>query len=102
RKPEAGADSDRFGGEERFENLRPQVRGNAGSAVLGLEQDAMGLLQSAQGELAGLGRASHRLEGVVDKDDQDLLDLVGAGADLGQLRVQLQCQFDLCVTKIRL
>ena len=90
RQAEAGALADILRREERIEDPRLHVVRHAGAVVVDLENDrvAIGVVPRAHDERAAPVRGDHRLFGVDDQIQQDLLALVRVGEHLRQSRGQ--------------
>ena len=86
RQPEAGALADLLRREERIEDLRLQLVGNARAVVVDLEHHRflLGVVPGANDEHAAAVGREHRLLGVDDQVEQHLLDLVAVGEHLRQ------------------
>ena len=83
---EAGALADFLRREERIEDLRLHLVGNARAVVVDLEDDRLliGVVPGADDEHAAAVGRQHRLLGVDDQIEQHLLDLVAVGEHLRQ------------------
>ena len=86
RQPEAGALADLLGREERIEDARLHVFRHARPVVVHLEDDRVlrQVVPGADDQRAAAVRAEHRLLGVDDQVEQDLLNLVRIGEDARQ------------------
>ena len=78
--------ADLLGREERIEDLRLQILGDARAIVVDLENDRflVGIVPGADDEHAPSVRREHRLLRVDDEVEQHLLDLVAVGEHLRQ------------------
>ncbi len=85
-EPEAGSLSDLFRREERIEDPILHLFGKPGPIVVDLDDDrfTIAIVPGAHGQRAAAVGALHRLLGVDDQIQQDLLDLMAVGEDLGQ------------------
>ena len=86
RQAESGPLAHFLGGEERVEDLRLQVVGNAGAIVVDFEHDRFlpRVVPRPHHERAASVRGKHRLFGIHDQIQQHLLDLMAIGEDLRQ------------------
>lgn len=90
-KAEPGADTDRFGGEERLEDAGLELERNAGPIVLDVEEDAAGAGAGAQHNAAGTTGGGNRLLTVHEQIENHLLELDG----IGERGREIGCEMDL-------